>query len=60
MGNVPTQMRCPEEIRWLIQRNTCFGGTGVVRRVKVEELDANEGISAVAACKRFLAFQGSL
>jgi hypothetical protein len=53
-------MRFSEEIRWLIQRNTRFGAPGVVRWLKVEEVDANVGVSAVAACERFLTFQGSL
>ena len=60
MGGVPPQMRFSQEIRWLIQRSTRFGGTGVVRRLKVEEIGANMGMSAVAACERFLALQGSL
>jgi len=60
MGDVPPQMRFPEEIRWLIQRNTRFGGTGVVRRLKVEELGANLGMSKAAACEMFLALRGSL
>jgi hypothetical protein len=53
-------MQFSEEIRWMIQRNTRFGGTGVVRRLKVEEIGANMGMSAVEACERFLALQGSL
>ena len=60
MGDVPPQMQFSQEIRWMIQRNTRFGGTGVVRRLKVEEIGANMGMSAVAACERFLALQGSL
>jgi hypothetical protein len=44
----------------LIQRNTRFGGTGVVHRQKVEEIGANLGMSKVAACEQFLALQGSL
>ena len=60
MGGVPPQMRFSEEIRWMIQRSTRFGGTGVVRRLNVEELGANTGMSAVEACERFLALQGSL
>ena len=44
----------------MIQRSTRFGGTGIVRRLKVEEIGANVGMSAVAACERFLALQGSL
>lgn len=53
-------MRFSERIRWLIQRNTRFGGTGVVHRQKVEEIGANLGMSKVAACEQFLALQGSL
>jgi hypothetical protein len=53
-------MRFSEEIRWLIQRNTRFGGTGVVQRGSVEEIGANLGMSKVAACEQFLALQGSL
>ena len=60
MGDVPQRMQFSERIRWLIQRNTRFGGTGVVRRLKVEEIGANMGMSAVEACERFLALQGSL
>ena len=60
MGGVPPQMQFSEEIRWMIQRSTRFGGTGVVRRLKVEEIGANMGMSAVGACERFLALQGSL
>jgi len=60
MGDDPPLMRFSEEIRWLIQRGTRFGGTGVVRRLKVEEIGANIGMSEVAACERFLALQGSL
>src|SRR5918998_5770162 len=60
MGGVPPQMRFSQEIRWLIQRNTRFGGTGVVRRLKVEEIGANLGLLEVAACEQFLAVQGSL
>ena len=60
MGDVPPQMQFSQEIRWMIQRNTRFGGTGVVRRLKVEEIGANMGMSAVKACERFLALQGSL
>ena len=60
MGDDPPLMRFSEEIRWLIQRGTRFGVTGVVRRLKVEEIGANIGMSEVAACERFLALQGSL
>jgi hypothetical protein len=60
MGDVPPQMRFSEEIRWMIQRSTRFGGTGVVRRLRVEEIGANMGMSEVAACEQFLALQGSL
>ena len=60
MGDVPPQMRFSEEIRWMILRSTRFGGTGVVRRLRVEEIGANMGMSAVAACEQFLDLQGSL
>ena len=60
MGDVPPQMQFLQEIKWMIQRNTRFGGTGVVRRLKVEEIGANLGMLEVAACERFLALQGSL
>ncbi len=60
MGDVPPQMQFLQEIRWMIQRNTRFGGTGVVRRLKVEEIGANLGMLEVAACEQFLAVQGSL
>jgi hypothetical protein len=60
MEDVPPRMRFSEEIRWLIQRNTRFGGTGVVQRGSVEEIGANLGMSKVAACEQFLALQGSL
>lgn len=60
MEDVPLQMRFSERIKWLIQQNTRFGGTGVVRRLKVEEIGAILGMSEVAACERFLALQGSL
>jgi hypothetical protein len=53
-------MRFSERIRWLIQQNTRFGGTGIVHRLKVEEIGANLGMSKVAACEQFLALQGSL
>ena len=49
-----------ERIKWMIQRNTRFGGTGVVQRWKVEDIGANLGMSKVAACEQFLALQGSL
>ena len=55
-----SQMRFSEKIRWLIQQNTRFGGTGVVQRRKVEEIGADLGMSRVAACERFLALRGSL
>jgi|SRR3712207_4394718 len=60
MGDVPPHMQFLQEIRWMIQRSTRFGGTGVVRRLKVEEIGANLGMSEVAACEQFLAVQGSL
>ena len=60
MGDVPPHMQFLQEIRWMIQRSTRFGGTGVVRRLKVEEIGANLGMSEVAACEQFLALQGSL
>jgi hypothetical protein len=60
MGDVPQGMRFSERIRWLIQQNTHFGGTGVVHRLKVEEIGANLGMSKVAACEQFLDLQGSL
>ena len=60
MGDVPQRRRFAERIRWLIQQNTRFGGTGVVDRLKVEEIGANLGMSQVAACEQFLALQGSL
>jgi hypothetical protein len=60
MGDVPPQMQFLQEIRWMIQRNTRFGGTGVVRRLKVEKIGANLGMLEVAACEQFLAVQGSL
>jgi hypothetical protein len=60
MGGVPPQMRFSERIKWLIQRNTRFGGTGVVHRLKVEEIGAILGMSEVAACEEFLTLQGSL
>jgi hypothetical protein len=60
MEDVPLQIRFPEEIRWLIQRNTRFGGTGVVRRLKVEKVGTDLGMSEAAACEQFLALRGSL
>jgi hypothetical protein len=60
MGDVPPRTRFSERIRWLIQRRTRFGGTGVVHRRNVEEIGANLGMSKVAACEQFLALQGSL
>jgi hypothetical protein len=60
MGDVPPQMRFSEEIRWMIQRGTRFGGAGVVRRLRVEEIGANMGMSEIEACERFLTLQGSL
>jgi len=60
MEDVASRMRFSEEIRWLIQRNTRFGGTGVVPRHKVEEIGANLGMSEIASCEEFLALQGSL
>ena len=44
----------------MIQRSTRFGGTGEVRRLKVEEIGANMGMSEIEACEQFLALQGSL
>jgi len=60
MGDVPQRMQFSERIGWLIQRNTRFGGAGVVHRLKVEEIGANLGMLEVAACEQFLAVQGSL
>jgi len=60
MADVPQRMRFSERIRWLIQQNTRFGGTGVVHRQKLEKIGANLGMSKVAACEQFLALQGSL
>jgi hypothetical protein len=60
MGDVPQRMQFSERIGWLIQRNTRFGGAGVVHRLKVEEIGADLGMSKIAACERFLALQGSL
>ncbi len=55
MEDVPLRMQFSERIRWFIQRNTRFGGTGVVYRRKVEEIGTNLGMSKVAACEQFLA-----
>ena len=60
MEAVPPQMRFSERIRWLIQQNTRFGGTGVVHRRKVEEIGDDLGMSKVAACELFFALRGSL
>jgi hypothetical protein len=60
MENVELRMRFSERIRWLIQRHTRFGGTGVVPRPKVEEIGDELGMSKVMACEEFLALQGSL
>jgi hypothetical protein len=60
MGDVLQRVRFYEMIRWLIQKNTRFGGTGVVRRQMVEEIGTDLGMSKVAACEQFLALQGSL
>jgi hypothetical protein len=60
MGDAPQRMQFSDRIGWLIQRNTRFGGTGVVHRLKVEEIGAGLGMSKIAACERFLALQGSL
>jgi hypothetical protein len=60
MGDIPPLTQFSESIKWLIQRNTRFGGTGVVQRCKVEEIGANLGMSKVAACQQFLSLQGSL
>ena len=60
MATVTQLMQFSERIRWLVQQNTRFGGTGVVPRLKVEEIGANLGMSKVAACEQFLALQGSL
>ena len=60
MGDASLRMRFPIEIRWLIQRNTRFGGTAVIHRYKVEEVGVGLGMPEVAACEQFLALQGSL
>ena len=53
MGDIPPLTRFSERIRWLIQRNTRFGGTGVVLRQEVEEIGANLGMSEVGSCEGF-------
>lgn len=60
MEDVSQRMRFLEDIRWLIQQNTRFGGTGVVLRQKVEQIGANLGMSEVGSCEEFLALQGNL
>jgi hypothetical protein len=60
MGDVPQRMRFSERIRWLIQRNARFGGTGVVYRRKVEQIGDDLAMSKVAACELFFALRGSL
>ena len=60
MEDAAPRKRFSEKIRWLIQQNTRFGGTGVVQRRKVEEIGADLGMSRVAACERFLSLRGSL
>ena len=60
MGDIPPLTRLSERVKWLNQQNTRFGGTGVVHRLKVEEIGADLGMSKIAACERFLALQGSL
>lgn len=60
MGDIPPLTRFSERIKWLIQRNTRFGGTGVVQRWKVEEMGANLGMSKVAACEQFLSPRKSM
>jgi hypothetical protein len=60
MGDVPQRMRFSERIRWLIQRNTRFGGTGVVYRRKVEQIGDDLTMSKVAACELCCALRGSL
>jgi hypothetical protein len=60
MGDVRPLTSFSERIKWLIQRNTRFGGTGVVQRWKVEEIGTNLGMSKVAACEQFLSLQGNL
>ena len=60
MSDVQQRRRFSQRIKWLIGQNTRFGGTGVVDRLKVEQIGANLGMSKVAACEQFLALQGSL
>ena len=60
MVDIAQRMRFSERIKWLIRQNTRFGGTGVVERLKVEQIGANLGMPKVAACEQFLALQGSL
>jgi hypothetical protein len=60
MGDIPPLTRFSERIKWLIQRNTRFGGTSVVQRWKVEEIGANLGMSKVAACEQFLSPRKSM
>jgi hypothetical protein len=60
MEDISPRIRFSENVRWLIQRNTRFGGTGVVHRQKVEDSGADLGMSKVAACEQFLTLQGSL
>jgi hypothetical protein len=42
-----------ERIKWLIQRNTRFGGTGVVQRLKVEEIGATLGCRTLPPANSF-------
>jgi hypothetical protein len=60
MGDVRPLTPFSERIKWLIQRNTRFGGTGVVQRWKVEEIGTNLGMSKVAACEQFLSPRQSM
>ena len=60
MVDIAQRTRFSERIRWLIGQNTRFGGTGVVDRLKVEQIGANLRMSKVTACEQFLALQGSL
>lgn len=60
MVDITQRMRFSERIRWLIGQNTRFGGTGVVDRLKVEQIGASLGMSKVTACEHFLALQGNL
>ena len=55
MVDIAQRMRFWERIKWLIGQNTRFGGTGVVERLKVEQIGANLGMPKVAACEQFLA-----